>query len=70
MKKIKKYSEVQDKLEELQEAMVKPPFPSEITVDVYCNFYGNELILHADEALKLGRWLVDFYGTDIKTTKG
>ena len=62
MKKLKKFSDVQDKMQELQEAMVKPPFPSELTIDVYGNFYGNDVILCADEALKLGRWLVEFYG--------
>ena len=65
MKKIKTYSELEDKIEQIEDAMIDPPFRSELRVDVHGNLYGTDICLCADEALTLGQWLVAFYGKEI-----
>jgi hypothetical protein len=65
LKQITNVRDLQKKVEAVERAIVKPPYPGLFNIDYAGNFYTNsDVCLVPDEALRIGLFLVDFYGAE------
>lgn len=69
MKEIKTYQELVKAQENIQKTIVKCPYFVEMRVDYDGYFVSDkEIFLEPNEALKLGEFLVAFYGNKVEKT--
>lgn len=62
MSKILTYRELRLKLEKLEDKLSQPPYYHHFGVDAYGTFdIKDSTSLTPEEALRLGKWLVEFY---------
>lgn len=65
MSKIKNYKELNKKLDKIRESIVPCPFHASMRVTVEGCFESEDyMFLQPHEAQRLGKFLVDFYGTE------
>lgn len=69
MKLIKSYKELQEHLNSLKVDV--PPFSAhfEVSISGCFNIHEGDIDLQPDEALRLGKWLVKFYGGEDDVVK-
>lgn len=60
-----KYKDYEKKLAKLHRKLPTPPYPGHFTLGSQAEFeIRDATVLIPQEALRLGKWLVEFYGED------